>query len=577
MAVYRSDQAQLTFGFEPSPGGYAELASNATLHSTATNGVINNSGGYSSGVTSITVTQAAGTWAAGQDIRIGPGVSGSGTTSESEIRRILYVDSLVLYLDAPTAFAHLNSTDVDRVSTASTVQNDMYITQVPGVYDTVDVPDPDMTIEPRYFLGTVNKRNYAIALKGQQTFAGSVAGIVLLDGKPLRFPFGKIVTHTAGTAPGAILYASSANGLFVNISGGTAKGDVFVPVDSGATLAIAVNELLVFDYVATAQSTSKMEIRKVVSGAVSSGTSTTVQLDKPLQYTHDDNGVVRKISGSAVYTHHIYESVDLDTVSWHIHMKDSGETAANNFDRRYYGGLIGSASISADEGGMVSMSWDGVNFQGMKHNQLLTTSSGDVPHAGLMATIDSNDVTFPTTQPYFFSQGSVTLFGQEIARIRSFNLTVSNGEEPRYYINRRFGEKRGPSEIREGRREYTMAVTLALPDSQANNSTATTLFKELLLEGRTGQAGFDIVITFTRGANDSITIHIPGNEDTSNAQIASAAGLGSSGANEGLWQSGAIIRTAPHSITGDNPVQVDADILFRNLKIEINDSEYYKP
>jgi len=182
MAVYRSDQAQLTFGFEPTPGGYAELASNAVLHSTTGNGVVNNTGGYPSGVTSITITQATGTWTAGQDIRIGPKVGGTGADGESEIRRILYVDGLVLYLDVPTAFAHPNGVDVDRVSIASTVQNDMYITQVPGVYDTVDVPDPDMTIEPRYFLGTVNKRNYAIALKGQQTYAGSVAGIVLLDG-----------------------------------------------------------------------------------------------------------------------------------------------------------------------------------------------------------------------------------------------------------------------------------------------------------------------------------------------------------------------------------------------------------
>ena len=178
MAVYRSDQAQLTFGFEPVPGGYAELASNAPNSTTeVVNGVINNSGGYPAGVTSIIVTQAAGTWTAGQDIRIGPGINGSGTTAESEIRRILYVDTLTLYLDAPTAFAHDNSTDVDNVETATTVANDMYITQVPGVYDTVDVPDPDMTIEPRYFLGTTNKRNYAVALKGQQTYAGSVAGI----------------------------------------------------------------------------------------------------------------------------------------------------------------------------------------------------------------------------------------------------------------------------------------------------------------------------------------------------------------------------------------------------------------
>jgi hypothetical protein len=197
-----------------------------------------------------------------------------------------------------------------------------------------------------------------------------------------------------------------------------------------------------------------------------------------------------------------------------------------------------------------------------------------------MQTITSGGSTagidFPTTNPYFFSQGTVSLFGQTIARIRSFNITVSNGEEPRYYIQRRYGNQRGPNEIREGRREYTMAATLALPDSQASTADTRSLFKELLLEGDYGSGivGFDVELAFARGTIgtsatvDEIRIHIPGNENSSNVAEGSAAGLNSQGA---------IIRTAPHSITGDNPVQVDADILFRNIKIEIVDNLYYYP
>ena len=252
----------------------------------------------------------------------------------------------------------------------------------------------------------------------------------------------------------------------------------------------------------------------------------------------------------------------MDTVSWHVHFRDSGETAANDFDRRYYGGMIGSATISAEEGGLVSMSWDGVNFMGMVHNQI--PSSGTVtPFGGLMKKVADSEVDFPTTDPYYFSEGNVTLFGQNIARVRSFNLTVSNGEEPRYYVQPRYGRRRGPSEIRENRREYGCMVTLALPDSQAADSTSNTLFRELLFEGdyTSGMQGFNISLTFTRGTNDSITITIP---DDGTAAVG--------GNNQG-----AFIRTADHSITGDNPVQVDADILFRNMKIEVNDSLYYYP
>ena len=155
------------------------------------------------------------------------------------------------------------------------------------------------------------------------------------------------------------------------------------------------------------------------------------------------------------------------------------------------------------------------------------------------------------------------MFGVEVARVRSFNLSIANGEEPRYYIQRRQGEKRGPTEIREQRREYSLGVTLALPDSQAQTATGATLFKEFLTEGDfgSGMQGFNIVLSFTRGTNDSITITIPDD------------GTAATGGNE----QGAFFRSAPHGITGDNPVQVDADILIRNAKIVVEDSLYYYP
>jgi len=583
MAVYRSDQAQLSFGTETSPGAYAELATTIVAPTDVVTAVLN--GAATAGDSQLTTngynSSKDGTDFIGSPIKIG-GASGT----HSEIRTVEHATATVLYLNAPLAFSHLDDAVLANVKTVTAANNDQFINILPGVYDTVDVPDPDMTIEPRYFLGTQAKRNYAIALKGQQTFAGSVAGMVLLNARALRFPFGKVVTvPPSGTVAN--------HTVPLETSGTATKGSVFVKLKSVAgsgTCAVAQNELLIFGYNASAAAANKSEIRKHVGAAISASGVVTAQLDYPLQYEHDGDDVVKKVThtSSVDYTHHIYETVDLDTVSWHLHMRDSGETVANDFDRRYYGGLVGSASLSADEGGMLTMSWDGVNFQGMVHNQKIVTSPSvnRVPYYGAMQTITSGGspagIDFPTTNPYFFSQGSVSIFGQTIARIRSFNLTVSNGEEPRYYIQRRYGNQRGPNEIREGRREYTMAVTLALPDSQAAiDGGGRTLFKELLLEGNYGQAGsatanetvgFDVALTFARGTvgsgavSDEIRIYIPGTSTT--GATASAAGLNSQGA---------IIRTAPHSITGDNPVQVDADILFRNIKIEIVDNLYYYP
>jgi hypothetical protein len=578
MAVYRSDQAQVTFGTETSPGAYAELAT------TVTGGTITAmlDGTHAAGVTQLLTSAAdyntissvvqTGVNLIGKPVKIG-GASGT----HSEIRTVEHATATVLYLNAPTAFAHLDNAAVIDLTSVGTAANDQFITVLPGVYDTVDVPDPSMTIEPKFFLGTQAKRNYAIALKGQQSFAGSIGGMVMLNGRALRFPFGKLVT-----IPGNSAAFSPALTTVETIP----KGSVFVKLAiASGTGVVANGDLICFDYNASATSSRTTEVRKHVGTSISTTTSPiTVQLDYPLQYEHAASIAVTKVThvANTVYTHHIYETVDLDTVSWHVHMRDSGETAANDFDRRYYGGLIGSASLSADEGGMLSMSWDGVNFQGMVHNQKTHSSLAagkTVPYYGVTQTITSGGspsaIDFPTTEPYFFSQGSVSLFGQTIARIRSFNLSVSNGEEPRYYVQRRYGNQRGPNEIREGRREYSMSATLALPDSQiAYNGDGRTLFKELLLEGDygAGMVGFDVELTFARGTvgtsavSDEIRIYIPGTSTT--GATASAAGLNSQGA---------IIRTAPHAITGDNPVQVDADILFRNMKIEIVDNLYYYP
>ena len=543
MAVYRSDQAQITFGTESTPGGYPGMATSVTTGS----GDDTLTGAHNAGVTKLTVGSTTGI-TAGEDIKIG-----GASNTESEIRRVEFVDSAtVLFIDAPTAHYHAASSPVQVVTATATTANEVYMNQIPGVYDTVEVPDLTPTLEPRYFLGTQSKRNFFSVYKGQQAFTGSISGFVLLNGRALRYPFGKVVTKPSAVTARPYLGADAR------------IGDVFITVAAATNL--AVNDLIVIDYVASPLATSVSEVRKIV--AIS---STILQLDYPLTYLHTGAGSgttqIQEVATTGVtYDHHIFEQVDLDTVSWHVHMRDSGETAANDFDRTYFGGLIGSATLAADEGGMLNMSWDGVNFQGFKHNQMLgnsTSSSAIVPHAGVMQSITSTNVDFPSTNPYFFSQGSVTMFGVEVARVRSFNLGVSNGEEPRYYLKRRQGHKRGPSEIREQRREYTLGVTLALPDSQAAATGGNTLFKEFLTEGDfgSGMQGFNIVLEFTRGTNDKITITIPDD------------GTAATGGN----QQGAFFRSAPHGITADNPVQVDADILIRNAKILVTDSLYYYP
>ena len=571
MAVYRSDQAQLTFGVEPAPGGYAELATAVTLATSGDAGecAINLGSGQPAGSRSLTVDgMAAGEFVAGDII-----VIGTTANQSSEIRRVEYVDGTTgLVLDAPTAFFHANDTAIKIITAVTAADNDVLMRFIPGVYESVEVPDPEQSIEPRYFLGTASKRNFYTAYKGQQTYAGSLGGFVLLDGRPLRFPIGKVTTtttfvNTAGSG-------DPSYGALINKVGGVKKGDVFVPIDtSWAAMAPGHYVLFTGSTVAGTTTSATSEIRKQVG----SSSSTLLRLDAPLQFDHANDEFVYVITTTAggstalqgdslltncSFTHSIAETIELDSVSWHVHMRDTSEAQTNDFDRRYFGGKVGNMSLSAEEGGLLTCSWEGVNFLGMVHNQKqksgYTKNQGLLPYYTVMQPVTNDHLDLPTQDPYYFSQGRVMLFGTEIARVRSFSLSINNNEEPRYYLTRQMGNRRGPTEIREQRREYSCAVTLALPDSVASaTSTATTVFKELLLEGDygSGMQGFDIELRFDRGANDSIVVTIPD----------SAAATGGNA-------QGAFIRTAPHNIADSNPLEVEADILFRNLKITIEDS-----
>ena len=599
MGVFRSDQAQVTFAAEPAQGADIERYTSATVSNASTL-----DGAVTSGALSITLTSGS-SYVVGDFIRIGEIQT---ALQNVEVRRVEYKDGNVVYLDRPVAFYHADDEAVKRLTgnyntiTATArfgTSGRKYITFVPGVYETVDVPDPEMAIEPRYFLGTTAKRNYFQAYKGQQAYSGGISDMILLNGWPLRFPIGKIITVASST---------TTSGLTIDAA--SKRGDVFINPAGDYTSNFAVGADIIVEYEAAPTTASKMEIRTVVGR-----TSAYIELDYPLHYDHASGVSIKGVSTSAYYTHHIIESTDLDTISMHVYMRSSNELDSHDFSRRYLGGMVGSMTISAEEGGLLTCGWDTIPFMNMIHNQkghdgfsgeygsgsLADSVQTDIPGFALMHDIVASDVNqlpgdgsttaldaianshnaSSTTEPYYFSRGSLKFNGNEFARVRNFSLSITNNEEPRYYISKRFGRNRGPSELREQQREYTLTVDVAVPDTATHGAsstinTATGLFRELLLEGDYGtdanpnMKGITARLEFLRGTNDRIVIDMPGiDEGTTLANGGVGAGTAGTSSAEGGNNQGLFIRTAPHSITGDNPMQVSLDMLVRNLKITI--------
>jgi len=451
MAVYRSDQAQFTFAAEANPGGYPEIAS-GTAYTTETTSEAARPiypGDKSIGVVSANNIVAGTTnkqfIAIGVNSNVATGKTVGTMPSDCEIRRVVYVDGLEIHLDAPLAFPHIAGCQVKTVTETTTdsvqtdiagvaagtaaAQTDKLITWIPGVYDTIDTPDPQEAMEPRYMLGQNTNRNAFQIYKGQQTFTGSVAGMVLLNGMPLRFPLGKVVT-LPGTA------SSVANTRFYGQAGST-RGIVNV-VSSAA--AINNGDTVVFDYTATPTATSTMEVRQIVSGISGSTAAvgdTIVQLNYPLFFDHTSSGTIRTVGSvygtssptAGNFTHHIFEQVDLSRVSWNVNVKD--EDGANAFQRRYYGGLVGGMTISAEEGGLLTCGWDTATFLGMVHSvQQADRTTAPLQRFAAMHDIAKTDIGsplfpaaaaseigdrgLPSTEPYYFSEGNIQMWRQEI-------------------------------------------------------------------------------------------------------------------------------------------------------------------
>ena len=586
MAVFRSDQSQLTYAMESAPGGDVEL-NNGSLKSSGTHADIK--GAVTAGTSQVEYDGITnGPFIVGDMVRIGPGTSTSDATSSTaapfEVRRIVHGTDLsandnTIFFDRPLGFNHVDNTTITEIDASATTQQQKIITEVPGVYESVTLPDMTPSFEPRYFLGVGQKRDWTKMYVGAQSFTGSLPGFIPLNGKPLRWAIGSVFD-----VPSAVESAST------DINGAVSKGDIYVTLDGSH--GYSAGDFICFASSGTIRTGTSVDDTSQEIQKIAAFPSTNVaRLEKPFRFDHPDDSAAREVSSGATIKHHIVESVLLDTMSWHAHMRDSSETTANDFDRRYVGGFVGSCSISADEGSMLMTSWDTVQFLDMFHNQKESSQSdvnpgseaantgvfnNDSMSAGMprytdMADISTSDANLPTTEPYYFSQGQVKIMGQEFARVRSFNLSISNGEEARYYIAPRFGRQRGPAEIREGRRSYGLSCTLALPDSGASETavsrdTATEFFKQLLMEGNygSGMEGFNIELTFTRGTNDSIQILIPADY---------TSGDETTGAEPGLGENGAFLTNAPHPISGEPILQVGAEFSCRNLKIIVTDTE----
>jgi hypothetical protein len=590
MAIYRAEQARMSFSSEAAPGGYMEIIDTMAAQ-TSSPGNTSLNGAHTAGSRSLTVA-AITNFAVGQYVLIE-----AAGTAVTETRRIIQIGgTTTLFLDYPTGFPHATSTAVvEKLNTSPTGSTYTaadtggspqgtagdgginFATFLPGVYETITTPDVTPEFLPQYFLKDSSDRNWSYMYRGKQTFNGSLSNILLLNGQPLKYAFGKVATTAASLTNADTLNMPASGSGSSAVLAGSFVGDRVITLTSATDYDVG-------KYIQVGV-TTLAEVRQIV--AVSGNILT---LNYPLMIAHANGAATSEVTAGP-YTHTMQEDSKLPTMTWNVLMRDSDETADNDFIRRYVGGICNRATLSGAEGEMLRYSWDDVQFLDLVHNQtrhsaidngnasapdmdkssnMLLSPLGigaDMPY---IAPVTGNQVldtpVYPTTEPYYYSQGTLSFFGVEFARIRSFSLDMSNNVEARYYMNNK-GGKRIPSEFQEARREYSFTASIALPDSFSASSTVKSLWKELILEGNyagvgntAALQGFDMSLTFTRGTNDTITLTSPYNT------------TGSNDAATTFDKQGCFFTRASHPISSESPLQVDGEITMRNMKLVVVDS-----
>jgi len=155
-----------------------------------------------------------------------------------------------------------------------------------------------------------------------------------------------------------------------------------------------------------------------------------------------------------------------------------------SFMREFYGGKVGRATIRANEGEELRLSLDDIVFKDTYHNQV-----GVAKYAAWIPATPA-DPGASGAPRFMFAGASITVAGILVARARTFQLSVDNQLEPKYYLTKT-GDAGAltqvPNDIVEGRRIYALELGLDLGDA-----TDLELFHFMMNQSAAGSASATI-------------------------------------------------------------------------------------
>ena len=169
-----------------------------------------------------------------------------------------------------------------------------------------------------------------------------------------------------------------------------------------------------------------------------------------------------------------------------------------NFVRIARGNRVNTLTLTANENEEVKMTMD-LNTRTVTPipRTLASPSTGYESRGG--QTSNSGLLNFTTVaghlEPFFFSDGSLSIYGQSFLKVTNFTLTINNNLQDKRFIG--IGSKSIKSGL-PAQRTYEIALTALVTDD--------TLFKELLNQDENNAANQSIDLVFTKDSGETFTL-----------------------------------------------------------------------
>ena len=350
-----------------------------------------------------------------------------------------------------------------------------------GLADSITVPTTSVEMK-QLNLASAGTRNYVYQFKGAESTDGGSINLFANNFSFLYYALGKKVIGAVTTEPGVTMDTSPATDAFFLTTGLTGTNFIFDDTSSDTT----------------------DRFYRVEGNTVC----------PPIRKGVDDGTGIKKVGTAATdlitYTYSEENGEELPSFALEYTLKKGSQNATIAVDaakeavytKIYPGCQVNTMTITADEGQEIKLDVSlmskttivaPTNYETFNNETNVQNFVNYGSRVGGTSSVDAGLMT-----PYFFSGGTIEMFGNEYIRIQNCTLTINNGLQDKRFIGRT--NKRIKSMV-TGQRTYELQFTGLVTDSA--------IFDELRNDTSTALSGTSslLKLNFFKDNNEKLELH----------------------------------------------------------------------